>query len=1016
MLCRHQTLISLIRIGALIALVAPSVMALDPRSPTSEFIRTDFTVEDGLPSNVVNAVVQTRNGFLWVGTDAGLVRFNGRRFIPIEFRSPLRSPQGSVRALVEGPDGDLWIGTGAGIARIPRRALDVFDQSSIVFYHPGADLTDEIHCLRFSPDGSLWVGTEDGLFRFTSGRFVSILPRVVVNRIQKAAGSHLLIVTHLGFVEWDGTQIVEDGTLATKLKVKSDQIYDVFEDRNGSRWFSTLAGLARQGPDRFKGFADYQPGAETHKGEHNTQRAEHAYEDDQGTIWVQFARCLYRISSTTPEPLVRSSVREIYGDRDGDLWVGTNGEGLFRFKDRTVRMFTTQEGLPSNIPMTALSRHDGSVWVGTNCGGLSVLENNRFRSYDEKNGLSNSCVWSLAEDHDNTLWIGTWGGGLFRFVNDRFSHFSKREGLAGDVVRGILVARDNSLWIATDGGVSHLVNGRFRNYAVDQGLSSTRVLAIYQDRFDRIWAGTSRGIDRLAGEQFAPVSTADQILDPRSINFGESSSGDLYVMDAPRGVDRLEGNRFVAVNRELDLFNLALAGSDVWFSAGNGLFRFPLTSLKDAEYTYDSPVDYTSFGLADGLNSTQCSVGSPNMALTRDNKLWVATVKGLAELDLNRLPSGGGKPGIFVSEVTVGRTQHMAGRELVLPPGTHHTELHFDAISLRSPEKVRFQYRMEGIDTVWLDANSSLTAVYTNIPTGRHIFHVRACNIAGVWDLAGIAYEVTELPQIYETTWFRSTSALTIILLLAGGYRLRLRQIADDFNLRLDERVFERTRIARDLHDTLLQSFHGLMLRFQAVQNMLPERPIEAKQSLEIAIDRAGMAITEGRDAVQELRGTFQGGNDLVESLTSMGQELEAIHGSAGNGSNGAAFRALVEGTPRLLRTGLREDLQRIAREALANAFHHARANYIELDVRYSNRVFWLRVRDDGIGMDPRFLAKGGRDGHWGLPGMRERAKMIGGRLEVWSELGRGTEIELTIPAVIAYANSRAPNEEKRGV
>jgi signal transduction histidine kinase len=584
------------------------------------------------------------------------------------------------------------------------------------------------------------------------------------------------------------------------------------------------------------------------------------------------------------------------------------------------------------------------------------------------------------------------------------------------------VARDGSLWIATNGGVSHLVNGKFRNFTLDNGLSSTRILAVYQDRLDRIWAGTSRGIDRLVGQSFEHVSTAGQIFDPRSINFVESASGDLYVMDAPRGIDRLEGNRFVAVNRELDLFNLVTFGQTLWFTAGNGLFRFPLSSLKESENKRDLPVDYTSFGVADGMNSTQCSIGSPNLALTPDNKLWVATVRGLGELDLDRLPLTIDKPGIFVSEVTVGRTQQIAGRELVLPPGTHHTELHFDAISLKSPEKVRFQYRMDGIDTVWLDANSSLTAVYTNIPTGSHIFHVRACNIDGVWDPVGIAYRVTEQPQVYETAWFQGSCVLVIVLLLAGAYRLRLRQIADEFNLRLDERVIERTRIARDLHDTLLQSFHGLMLRFQAVQNMLPARPVEARQSLQIAIDRAEEAITEGRDAVQELRGSAQGGNGLVESLTSIGQELAAIHASAENGRSPVAFRVLVEGTRRQLQLGLGEDLQRIAREALANAFHHARANHIELDIRYANRVFWLRVRDDGIGMDPKFLARGGRERHWGLPGMRERATVIGGRLEIWSELSRGTEVELTLPAIIAYANSgrghrpsRTANEEKEG-
>ena len=427
MLGRLRTLLALIRLAALLASIATSGMALDPQSATRDYIRTDFTVENGLPSNVINAIVQTRNGFLWVGTDAGLVRFNGRRFIAIELRPPHRA-QGSVRALVEGPDGALWVGTGAGLARIPRPALDVYDQNSTEFFHPTGS-SDEITCLRFAPDGSLWVGTEGGLYRFENRRFESVLSGVIINRLEKAADGHLLVITKQGLIEWDGARLAKDGALTGQLNVGADQIFDVFEDRHGARWFCTIAGLAtararqhRTNPDSIRILSVLR--------DRNTiaLRAEHAYQDDQGTMWVQFAGSLYRVSGTVPEPLAQSSVREIYGDQDGDLWAGTNGEGLLRFTDRSVRMFTTRDGLPSNIPMAVLSRHDGSLWVGTNCGGLSVYANHRFHAYSEKDGLLNSCVWSLAEDSKDNLWLGTWGGGLFRFANNHFTRFGETRG------------------------------------------------------------------------------------------------------------------------------------------------------------------------------------------------------------------------------------------------------------------------------------------------------------------------------------------------------------------------------------------------------------------------------------------------------------------------------------------------------------------------------------------------------------------------------------------------------------
>ena len=961
----------------------------------SDYIRNDFTVENGLPSNVVNAIVQTRNGFLWVGTDAGLARFNGRRFTPIYFRGPQPAPPGIVSALAEGPDGDLWIGTGAGLARIARPALDFFDPSRSAFYHAGPGPSDEITCLRFTPDGVLWIGTNGGLYRFKDANFVSVLRGVSIRRIETTPESHVLIMAGGRFLEWNG-KILDHQALAGELGIKADDFFDIFQDRKGAVWFCTMAGLARRDGDRVERFAGFGPHA---------NRADQAYEDDQGTMWVQFADGLHRVSTAQPELLALATVREIYSDRDGDLWAGTNGEGLLRFTDRSIRMFTKEDGLPNNIPMTVLSRRDGSLWVGNNCQGLSVFDHHRFRTYAENNGLTNSCVWALAEDQDSNLWVGTWGGGLFRFTDGHFTQFSKPQGLPGQVVRGIQVARDGSLWIAVDGGVSHMQNGRFRNYTTSDGLSSNSVLAVYQDRLGRIWCGTSRGVDRMAGDRFVPVSSDRQILGPRCMSLAEDPSDDLYAMDAPKGIGRIDRNQLFNVDPDLDLFSMVAFHRDLWFSGGNGLFRIAAASLTRSGGERDIPLDYMSFGAADGMNSVQCSIGSPNMAITRDSKLWVATVKGLAELDLLRLPRVAGKPVVFVAEVTVGRTKQIAGRELVLPPGTHHTELHFDSVSLKSPEKVRFQYRMAGTDPVWMDADSSLTAVYTNIPVGAHSFHVRACNVDGIWDPDGIVYRVTQQPYIYETKWFQVGVVTAFALLLAGVYQLRLRQVARQYSLRLDERVSERTRIARELHDTLLQSFHGLMLRFQAVQNMLPERPVQAKEALESAIDRAAEAITEGRDAVQKLRSSRMSKDDLVRSLTSLGQELLANRPNTEDKAP-PKFAVLVEGTPARLHPILRDDLYRIAREAIGNAFRHARANRIEVEVRYDERMLRLRVRDDGVGMDPSLLAQGAREGHWGLPGMRERANSIGGRLEVWSELHQGTEVEVTIPGTIAYRES----------
>src|SRR4029077_737538 len=398
------------------------------------------------------------------------------------------------------------------------------------------------------------------------------------------------------------------------------------------------------------------------------------------------------------------------------------------------------------------------------------------------------------------------------------------------------------------------------------GLSSNRVVNVYQDRRGTIWVGTSRGVNRMTGDRFMPVLSAHEIFDPRYISLAEDSSADLYALSAPKGVDRIEGNQLVEVNHDLDLLSMVTSPrGELWFTGGNGIFRFSAAAFRQSHGDQENPPDYAWFGRTDGMASTQCSIGTPNMALAADGKLWVSTVQGLAMLDLPRLHFDSAKLVIFVEEVTVGRESQLAGRELALPPGTHHVELRFDSISLASPEKIRFQYRMDDVDPLWLEADNSLTAVYTNIPAGTHAFRIRACNSDGVWDRSGISFPVIQRPYFYETGWFRLVATIAFILTLAGAYRLRLRQIHAQVNARLDERVLERTRIARELHDTMLQSFHGLLLRFQSVSNLLPAG--EPKQKLDDAIDQAAQAITEGRDAVQGLRSSTTVTNDLAYAI-----------------------------------------------------------------------------------------------------------------------------------------------------
>jgi len=311
--------------------------------------------------------------------------------------------------------------------------------------------------------------------------------------------------------------------------------------------------------------------------------------------------------------------------------------------------------------------------------------------------------------------------------------------------------------------------------------------------------------------------------------------------------------------------------------------------------------------------------------------------------------------------------------------------------------------KLEGWDRDWQDVGNRRQAFYNNLPPRSYRFRVIASNNSGVWNEAGASLDFAIAPAYYQTRWFEALVVGACLTLLWAAYQFRVRRLAHEFDLRLDERVNERTRVARELHDTLLQTFHGVLFRFQAASNLLPDRPVEAKQTVESAIDRAAQAITEGRDAIQNLRASTVLTNDLAVAISTLGDELIAC---ATNGHN-TVIDVAVQGTPRELHPILRDDIYRIAGEALRNACRHADARRIEVEITYDDRQFRLQVRDDGHGIDPTVLADK-RPGHFGLPGMRERAELVGGRLDVWSEVGAGTEIDLTIPASKAYAEARA--------
>jgi signal transduction histidine kinase len=437
---------------------------------------------------------------------------------------------------------------------------------------------------------------------------------------------------------------------------------------------------------------------------------------------------------------------------------------------------------------------------------------------------------------------------------------------------------------------------------------------------------------------------------------------------------------------------VARAGLDAW------------TASIGKEATQRQAVPFTLFGSADGIRLTSnIAAYAPQVTKAPDGRIWFSTIDAVSILDPREIRDNRLAPPVHIEQLTADRKSYDTSSNLRLPPLVRDLQISYTALSLVTPERNRFRVMLEGRDLDWQDVGTRRQVFYNDLPPGTYRFRVIAANNSGVWNEAGTSLNFFIAPAYYQTAWFRFASVVTVLGLLVAAYRFRVEQIAREFKMRVDERVHERTRIARELHDTLLQSFQGLMLRFQSARDLLPTHPAKAVDALDGALDRADQAIAEGRDAIQNLRSSTIVSNELGQAITTLAEELN-------NGPDGkkgpVMFRMSVEGSPRDLHPIVRDDIHRIALEALRNAFRHSGADRIEAEVTYGARELRLRIRDDGKGIDPQHVS-GGRTRHWGLAGMRERAAQIGAQLDLWSEAGAGTELELRIPGAVAYTAAR---------
>ena len=742
-------------------------------------------------------------------------------------------------------------------------------------------------------------------------------------------------------------------------------------------------------------------------------------------------------------------------DRDGGLWIGTHQRGLIHIHNGRTDVFTKSDGLSGNISCSLFEDREGNIWVATS-GGLDRFREPPVTTVTAKQGLSSDYTTSVLAATDGSIWVAAHDG-LTEWKNGRTTIFRRANGLPDDAIQSLFQDDGGRIWVTTGHGLAYLKNGRF--VAVN-GVPSEEVYSITGDKAGNLWLSGNRGLSHLlegrlvehfpwsamGRHQQAKVIVSDQggvwlsfWTDGGVLYFKDGHvrasytaadglgkgavpglrldrDGAFWAATEEGGLSRIKDGRIATLTTKnglpCDSIHWSIEDDDrsLWLYTACGLVRIALSEVDAWIADPKRRVQTTLWGAADGVMLHPVSPASfrPPVAKSTDGRLWFIGGEGVQVVDPRHLAFNNVPPPVHIEQVVADHKTYWrnlpgaAASSARLPARTRDLQIDYTALSLVAPEKVHFKYKLEGQDSEWREVVNDRQVQYSNLPPGYYRFRVKASNNSGVWNEEGTSLDFSVAPAYWQTNWFRALCATFVLALLWAAYQWRLQQVHHQFEMTLEARVGERTRIARDLHDTLLQSFHGVLLRLQTVSQLMRERPMEAQEKLESTIDEVAAAITEGRDAVQGLRDSTVQSNDLALAISTLGEEL-----ATDSTSQRPGFRVAVEGEARDLHPILRDEAFRIAAEALRNAFQHAQARQVEVELRYDDEQFRLRVRDDGIGIDAAVLSSQQVGGHYGLPGMRERATLIGGKLTVWSEMDAGTEVELLVPASAAYTADR---------
>jgi signal transduction histidine kinase/ligand-binding sensor domain-containing protein len=999
----------LILASALSTSPTPAI-ALDPPLQIAQYAHTSWTARENALLGLVFAMAQTPDGYLWIAASFGLFRFDGLRFVKWQPPDGQTLPSNPYSLLVS-RDGTLWIGTYHG--------LSSWNGREFVKRHPEVGRVFVTSLLE-ARDGTVWAGVLG-----EPGRLCAIRTGQIQCSVPDEGG--------FGAFVWS-----------------------LAEDRAGTLWVGAESGVWRWGPGTRRRYP--MPGLRV--GDLTTTVDGQVLAGIVGgglrqVAGDQLVPHRFRRAGKPDEWLADRDVKsnKLLRDRDGGLWIGTEGHGLIHVKDGQADTFTRAEGLSGNIACSLFEDREGNIWFGSEKG-IDRFRKLPVATLSARQGLPHELTRSVVATRDGSMWVAT-NDGLARWKDGSTVVYREREGLPESHVQSQYQDADGRLWVSTAGGLAYFANDRF--VAVDAG-PSTEIYSMTGDAAGNLWLSGNKGlahlnrgrlVDNLPWATFGHRQQAQALVADRgglwmgfwdrtgvsyvkdgkveatygaAQGLGEShvdalrldADGAVWAATGAAGLGRIKDGRVttLSVANGLPCNGIHWSTLDgdgaLWIYTVCGLVRVAREDLAAWIADSNRRVATKVWGGADGvpLQLEGPAYYGPVVARAPDGKVWSVGVAEVQVFDPAHMPSNPVSPPVHIETLVADHKPHDVLNGARLPPLVRDVAIEFAALTLADPKSTRFRYRLEGHDTEWQEAVDRRLATYTNLPPGHYRFRVKAANNSGVWNEEGAQLAFSIEPAFYQTTWFRVAGALVLVGLAWSAFQLRLRmqirRLHRQFEATLEGRVAERTRIARDLHDTLLQHFHGLLLQFQAAANLLPDRPRESKQILTNAIERAADAITEGRDTVQGLRASALESDDLADALRALAEDLAHDNGHA------ASAHVEVRGEPQPLHPLVRDETFRIAGEALRNAFRHAEAKRIEVEVRYEVRQLRVLVRDDGKGMAPEVLRAGEKMGHFGLTGMRERAALVGGKLTVRSghEMGAGTEVEFCASGSRAYSRA----------